>query len=96
MENKAGLSGWQIFQAVLVALLSGSVTWLANSTLSSREEIVRMKSQLEERGTILIRMQREIEVLTINQQQVMREMISLKDSDLSSERRLNNLENRKP
>lgn len=70
-EQKIGGKALQLWLTVLVAMLLGSLGWFSVTVIQLQNDLVRLRTQFEERGAIiedLRKVQREVVIPRLNQQ----------------------------
>lgn len=83
-------------QTIFVAILLGVISWLSLSTVSSRDRLLKLETQLEERGPRIQRIEELLNQVKVTQEGVLRTLIEQKDRDEYLGHRLDILEQHKP
>lgn len=86
----------QLLQTILVSVLLGCTAWLAMAVIQTRDDVIAMKVQNQERLGRLDRIDASLDLTIKTQQQVLRELLQLKNTDAETTSRVDRLERAKP
>lgn len=91
-SEKQNGTALQILLTILVAVLLGSTGWLAQATITNMGDVVRLKTQFEERGEAVKEMEKELKHVAETQQEVLRTLVKMSDEDQRLSNRVTTIE----